>query len=78
MDAPFNVGICVVLIFIEIMLAYSIYKEINQVFAEEAYYDKLIGKGERGSSFAAVLFRMSLFLRRTYLPVVSFSNNLLT
>ena len=78
MDAPFNVGICVVLIFVEMILAYSIYKEINQVLAEEAYYDKVIGKSERGFSFAANLFRMSLLLRRTYLPMVSFSNNLLT
>ena len=36
-DIPFNAGICVVLIFVEIILAYSIYKEINQVIREEAY-----------------------------------------
>jgi len=74
-DIPFNAGICVVLIFVEIILAYSIYKEINQVIREEAYYNKVLGKSERRHSFAALLFRMSLFLRRTYLPWVSFSNN---
>jgi len=79
MDAPFNAGICVVIIFIEIMLAYSIYKDINQVFAEEAYYKEAIDESEkkRKDSFAALLFRMSLCLRRTYLPLVSFSNILL-
>jgi len=74
-DVPFNAGICVVLIFVEMILAYSIYKDINQVFAEEAYYNNVIGKSEQRHSFAALLFRMSLFLRRTYLPWVSFSNN---
>ncbi len=74
-DVPFNAGICVVLIFVEMILAYSIYKEINQVFAEEAYYNNVIGKSEQRHSFAALLFRMSLCLRRIYLPWVSFSNN---
>ena len=74
-DVPFNAGICVVLIFVEMILAYSIYKEINQVLAEEAYFNNVIGKSKRRHSLASLLFRMSLFLRRTYLPWVSFSNN---
>jgi len=60
-DVPFNVGICVILIFVEMILAYSIYKEINQAIAEEAYYNNIIGKGERRHSFAVLLFRVSLF-----------------
>ena len=72
LDFPKNAGTYVVITFIAAILAYSIFSEMKQVISEEAFYMKFIDNNERRNTLAACLLRISLFLRRTYLPWVSF------
>ncbi len=69
----FNMGTFIVLIFVGIVLAYNIYKDINQVTIEEAFFNNFIDKSERRHMFAESLLKISLYMRRIYLPWVIFN-----
>jgi len=67
-----NESTYIVVIFVGMMLTYSIYNDINQVIVEEAFFINLIDKSERRHVLAASILRISLFLRRINLPWVRF------
>ena len=70
-EHSFNAGTVIVLIFVGVVLAYSIYNDINQVTIEEVFFNNFIDKSEKRHFFAASLLRVSLYMRRIYLPWVS-------
>lgn len=72
MKVSINGGTYIVVIFVGMMLAYSIYNDINQVIIEESFLSNFIDKSGKRRLLAPSLLRISLFLRRIYLPWVSF------
>ena len=64
----FDAGTIIVLIFVGLVLAFNIYKDINQVTIEEVFFNSIIGKRERRDMFPASLLKISLYMRRLYLP----------
>jgi len=70
MKVSMNLGTYIVVIFVGMMLAYSIYNDVNQVIIEESFFSNFIDKSGRRHLLAASLLRISLFLRRIYLPWV--------
>ena len=67
-----NSSTYIVVIFVGMMLAYSIYNDISQVIVAEAFFNNIVDKSERRNVLAASIMRISLFLRRINLPWVSF------
>ena len=72
MKVSINGGTYIVVIFVGMMLAYSIYNDINQVIIEESFFSNFIDKSGKRRLLAPSLLRISLFLRKIYLPWVSF------
>ena len=74
-EVELSAGTVIVVLFVSVLLAYSIYNEVRQVLSEEAILKYFVEENKCSSSFAILLMKISLLLRKNQLPWVSEIHN---